>query len=131
MREFLDAARTKINEEKDKYKGDKYGAAMKDAVADSLLLLCELEPEFAQAVAQGGPFSGCMDAVRKKVSGNSLSDIDAYCEAAAYFFPGCHVRMNLEINLCGDADKDAFVGRTTEATAGKQTGIVINLMDLL
>lgn len=132
MSEFLNQATQKIQTGLGDYKGDKYGQAMKKEVAAALEKLCRLDGEFAQAVAQGGDFAGCMAAVCKAVRGGSISDIDAYCAAAGYFFPGCKVRMNLEINLCGEVDEEAFSGTATPIAVKKPAvGIVIDLAELL
>lgn len=81
---------------------DKYGAAMKGAVRDALLDFARQDEEFAEAIADGGSFKDCMAAVCKGV-GQSLSDLEAYSRAAAFYFPGCKVRFEMRIDLIGDA----------------------------
>ena len=75
--------------------------AMKKAVSDKLKDFCKQDDEFAQAVVQGGSFADCMEAVKKKVKGNSISDIDAYSAAVAFYFPGATIRVQMAIDLCG------------------------------
>lgn len=122
--EYLERARERVEKELSEFGGDKYESVMKDAVAETLLELCELNAEFSQAVVQGGDFAGCMAEVKKAVKKGALSDIDAYCAAAAYYFPGCKVRMRLEINMSGDVDEDAY-------GAPQSSGTIIDLASFL
>ena len=87
-------------EEGKKAKLDRYGEAMKKAVADALLSFARQDEEFAQAIAQGGEFSDCMKAVAGAVKGNSISDLDAYTEAVRFYFPGAGIRWQMTIDLC-------------------------------
>lgn len=59
---------------------------------------CRQDEEFARAVIQGGSVENCIKATVKG-AGNSLSDLDAYKRAAAFFFPGCVVTMKLTIAM--------------------------------
>lgn len=78
--------------------------AMKKAVHDTLLEFCRQDEEFSQAVVQGGSFKDCMTAVAKGV-GNSISDLEAYKKAVAFYFPGAGIKMIMKIDLC-DSVKD-------------------------
>lgn len=108
--------------------------AMAPAVAAALQDFCRQDEEFAQAVAQGGSFAGCMKEVAKGVGG-SISDIDAYKKAVRFYFPGADISVKMTIDLIGDA------GTTDERTAasaappcndsGKPVGIILNLEDFL
>ena len=98
MMGYLMDAEKKLEEGK-KAKLDRYGEAMKKAVADALLSFARQDEEFAQAIAQGGEFSDCMKAVAGAVKGNSISDIDAYTEAVRLYFPGAGIRWKMEIDL--------------------------------
>ena len=71
-------------------------------VAEALRSFCRQDIEFAQAVAQGGSLAECMTAVAKGV-GSYISDIDAYKKAVAFFFPGAKIKMQMTIDLIGDA----------------------------
>lgn len=122
----------KLRKELEAYKGDRYGNAMKAEIASALERLCRLEPEFAQAVVEGGDFSGCMQAVTKAIKGNAISDIDAYCAAAAYYFPGCKVSMTLSISMSGDINPGDAVSEATAASRpGKPKGISVDLTNFL
>ncbi len=95
--------------------GTKEGA-MKRPVMDALLDFCRQDEEFAQAVVQGGSFRDCMAAVAKGVGG-SISDLEAYRRAAAFYFNGSKVQFSMTIQL-EPAD-----------TADDAHGIVIDLSD--
>ena len=123
MSEIFERAKERIGNESSVFKGDEYEEVMASSIADALVELCGKEDEFAQAVVNGKDFTGCMKAVRSAVKGNALSDIDAYCAAAAYYFPGCTVRMRLEINMCGEVDQDAY--------GVPEGGVVIDLASFL
>lgn len=94
---WYEQAEARLKDEYGKVKGQKEGV-MKSAVRDALLEFCRQNEEFAQAVAQGGSFPECMAAVAKGV-GSSLSDLEAYRRAAAFYFPGCRVDMAITIRM--------------------------------
>lgn len=94
-------ALNKLAEGKKNVSGNKE-KAMAPAVAAQLESFCRQDAEFAQAVAQGGTFADCMKAVANGV-GSSISDLDAYKKAVRFYFPGAEVKMQLTIDLIGDA----------------------------
>ena len=100
------------------------GAAMKTAVGKALEDFCRQDEEFAQAVAQGGSFNDCMEAVAKGV-GSSISDLEAYRRAVQFYFPGAEIRCEMTVDLIGKADE----GRGPAAAGGK--GVVLDLTDFL
>lgn len=91
----------KLKEGKKNVSGNKE-KAMAPAVAAQLESFCRQDAEFAQAVVQGGTFADCMKAVANGVV-SSISDLDAYKKAVAFYFPGAKVHMKLTIDLIGDA----------------------------
>ena len=97
MSSWYEQAEKRLKDEYDKVKGQKE-SAMKSAVRDALLEFCRQNEEFAQAVAQGGSFPDCMAAVAKGVGG-SLSDLEAYRRAAAFYFDGAKVHFAMTIRL--------------------------------
>lgn len=101
-------------------KNNRYGKAMAPYIMGKLIAFCEQQEEFAQAVAQGGDFAGCMEAVAKKVERESISDLDACRAAAEYYFPGSVVEFHMEIRMSKY--------ETEEKSA---TGMVLNLEDFL
>ena len=108
---YYDQAKAKLEAEG---KFDRYASAMKGAVKAKLLDFCRQDEEFAQAVVQGGNFADCMKKVAAGV-GQSISDIDAYKKAVEFYFPGAKVRMQLSIDLIGDADPSADAPVQAEA----------------
>lgn len=125
---MLEEALKKLDKTKD-IKGNRE-RLMAPAVAAALRDFCRQDAEFAQAVAQGGSLQDCMTAVAKGVGG-SLSDLEAYKRAVQFYFPGADVRMQLTIDLVGDADKDPGRPMAAPTDEGKGTGIVLNLEDFL
>lgn len=91
----------KLNAEKISVAGQKE-KAMSGAVLSTIKDFCRQDAEFAQAVVQGGSFADCMKKVAAGV-GNSISDLDAYKKAVQFYFPGAEVRMQLTIDLIGQA----------------------------
>ena len=101
MENWATRAVEKLESQKASVSGQKE-TAMAGAVMAALKDFCLQEEEFAQAIVQGGTFADCMKAVAKGV-GNSISDIDAYKKAVKFYFPGAKVKMQLTIDLIGDA----------------------------
>ena len=95
---FQQQAVERLEREAKDFKGNRYESVMKSAVAEALESFCRQNEEFAQAVVQGGSFAECMAAVAKG-AGNALSDIEAYRRAAAFYFRGAEVKMELRIQL--------------------------------
>ena len=103
--EFLSAALERLKKEVGQVSGQKE-KAMASAVRKALEDFCRQEPEFAQAIVQGGSFKDCMAAVAKGV-GASISDSEAFARAARFYFPGSKVKVVMEIDLVGDAGQEA------------------------
>ena len=95
----------KLDKEYQNFKGNKYEEAVKKDVADVLRDFCRQNEEFAQAVVQGGAFKDCVAAVVAGVR-STLSDLEAYKRAAAFYFRGAQVKMELHIQLEPDAEED-------------------------
>ena len=76
--------------------------AIAESTAKALLLCCEQEQEFRQAIEQSDKsFQDCLDSVAKGV-GRSISDLDAYNKAVKFYFSTASVHFNMRINLSGD-----------------------------
>ena len=97
MNTWYEQAETRLRDEYGRVTGQKE-SAMKFAVRDALLEFCRQNEEFAQAVVQGGTFPDCMAAVAKGV-GSSISDLEAYRRAAAFYFDGARVNFTMTIQL--------------------------------
>ena len=67
-----------------------------------------------------------MAAVCKGI-GQSLSDLEVYSRAAAFYFPGCKVRFEMHIDLIGDA----AAAETPAQAAEEKQGIVLDLAAFL
>ncbi len=105
---FLEEAREKLRKELPGITGNKEGA-IKQAAMDALVNFAGQDEEFAQAIVQGGKFSDCMKAVCKGI-GTSISDLEVYSRAAAFYFPGCKVRFEMHLDLVEDADALSVTG---------------------
>lgn len=119
--EFLQAALERLKKEAGTPSGAKE-KVMAPVVRPVLEDFCRQEPEFAQAVVQGGSFADCMKAVAQGV-GNSISDSEAFAKAARFYFPGCRVRVVMEIDLIGDA-------AAPEAKQEPEKKVAVELLDL-
>ena len=137
--EFLEKAREKLKKELPGVSGQKEGA-VKLSVMEALLRFAEQDEEFAQAIVQGGSFKDCVAAVCKGV-GNSISDLEAYRRAAAFYFPGSTVRFEMHIELAPEAGAGQSetpstaeavpLPQTRQAAGGGKGGLVIDLADFL
>ena len=129
----LSAALAKLSADQVKaIKGSKE-KAMAAPVAEALRSFCKQDAEFAQAVEQGGSLAECMTAVAKGV-GSYISDLDAYKKAVAFFFPGAKIRMQMTIDLIGDAalpTPEEQAAPTLQVYKPEKSELVLNLEDFL
>ena len=130
MSEYRDQALKKIQAEYKSGKYDRYGQVMKADVLRQIEDFIEQNDEFAQAVVQGGTFEDCMKAVAKSC-GQALSDVEAYRRAAAFYFPGAKVKMQLTIDLIGDAAKEPEPYTPKHAAEEKPSGLVLDFRSFL
>ena len=122
MNEWLEKALSRLDKEKDEGKKlNKYAGVMAEPVKKQLEDFCRQDEEFAQAVVQGGSFKDCMGAVTKGV-GASISDLEAYQRAVKFYFPGAKVRMQMSVDLIGDA---------VQEEQPEKKGMVLDLADFL
>lgn len=101
MENWATQAHEKLKKERPAVSGKKE-IYMADEVLEIIKYFCTQEPEFAQAVVQGGTFAKCMKEVASGVDGK-ISDLDAYKKAVQFYFPGAAVNMQLTIDLIGAA----------------------------
>lgn len=138
--EFLEKAREKLKKELPGVSGQKEGA-VKLSVMEALLRFAEQDEEFAQAIVQGGSFRDCVAAVCKGV-GNSISDLEAYRRAAAFYFPSSTVRFEMHIDLIGEGGPSQSLRDSSPMGGAKKDGgsaaadrakggLVIDLADFL
>ncbi len=119
---MFEQAKSRLETEAKSGKFDRYGTAMKQAVAEALIEFCRQDEEFAQAVVQGGSFEDCMKAVGAKVKGGAISDMEAYGEAVRFYFPGAGIDVKMTIDLCASV-------RSTEAAKDEPAGLILDLSD--
>lgn len=98
MEQWYTQAREKLTKEEKTGKFDNKGKAILPEVKTTLLDFAAQEAEFAQAIVQGGSLSDCISTVLKGVGG-SISDLEVYKRAVAFYFPGADVRFTMEIDL--------------------------------
>ena len=81
------------------------GNAVKSSVIAVLKMMCGQEEEFAQAIVQTDKTAD--KCIEHTVAGcsQSVSDIEVYKRAAAFYFPGAKVHMILALDLVGDSSK--------------------------
>ena len=133
--DFLKEAGEKLRAELPKVSGAKEGA-VKHAVMDALLNFAGQDEEFAQAIVQGGSFADCIKAVCKGI-GTSISDLECYRRAVAFYFPGADVRFEMRIELApgaGDERTDCHANAAALARNDREeskSGMVIDLADFL
>ena len=79
------------------------GNAVSKDVCNVLIMFCEQDDEFAQAIVQGK--KKLKDCIESTVKGarQSISDLEVYKRAVEFYFPGATVHMNLTIDLIGEA----------------------------
>lgn len=95
----------KLSSELREFKGNRCAAIMKDDVNKTLRCFCEQDPEFAQAVVQGGSFSECMEEVAKNCN-SGISDIEAFRRAVNFYFPGADIWSWMMVDACASVDHD-------------------------
>lgn len=100
---WFEQAQKKLKDEAGNITGQKE-AAMKGAVQSALLSFADQNEEFARAVVQGDSFVECMKRVAQGV-GSSISDLEAYRKAVAFYFPEAKVSMVMKIEL-GESAND-------------------------
>ena len=108
----LSAALDKLSDKQVKAVNGSKERVMAGPVAEALRSFCRQDAEFAQAVAQGGSFAECMAAVAKGV-GHSISDVDAYKKAVGFYLPGADIRVQMHIDLGGEAAAPAPAAEQT------------------
>lgn len=112
-------AEKKLIEEKRAVKGQKE-TMMASAVLAALVEFAKQSGEFAQAILESEKsFADCMTAVAKGV-GSSISDLEAYRRAVAFYFQGADIKFHMTIDLCGSVGGEEPV-----------SGLTLSLEDLI
>ena len=77
----------------------RYARAVFGAVRDAMIGFCEQQAELADAVFQQEKTLGeCCEQIMKGC-GNSISDIEVYAKAVAFYFPGAKVEMKMTVYM--------------------------------
>lgn len=102
---YYEQACEKLDSEIKGAKLSQKGNAVKSSVIAVLKMMCKQEEEFAQAIVQTDKTA--VSCIEKTVAGcgQSVSDIEVYKRAAAFYFPGAKVHMILALDLVGDSSK--------------------------
>ena len=94
-----DAIRKLQDKEQKKGAESKYATAVYNAVCDAMVGFCEQQAELADAVLQQEKTLGeCCEQIMKGC-GNSISDIEVYAKAVAFYFPGAKVEMKMTVYM--------------------------------
>lgn len=99
MNIYLSDARKKLAHERREIGSTGKVGVIADSVYNALILFCEQDSEFAQAVVQTDKtLKACCDYIVKGVQ-NGISDIDAYGKAVEFYFPGATVKFEMRIQV--------------------------------
>lgn len=107
-------------------KAGKFGQkenAMKKAVAAALKEFCRQSAELCERVIKGGSFEECMKAVAKGV-GNSISDIEAYRRAVAYYWKEAKISFVMKVEEAGAAKEERAEGRKAAAEKAEEVELI-------
>lgn len=108
----------------------RYQKAIAPETVKALIVFCEQEPEFEQAVEQSDKsFQECLDHVVNGI-GNSISDLEVYSRAVKFYFPVAELHFSMKIDLCGNTGYTPPPVTMTEFKP-KHSGLSISLDDLL
>lgn len=113
-------------------KAGKFGQkenAMKAAVVSALKSFCRQSEELCDRVIKGGSFEECMRAVAKDV-GSSISDIEAYRRAVAYYWKEAKISFVMKIEGAGTAGEEKEESKADEVSAVNDNDEAVELIDL-
>lgn len=94
------SAAEKMDAELKDFKGGQKAKAVSSYVAKAIKQFSKNERFAAAVVASKKTLSDCCTKVMENV-GSSISDIEVYRRAAAFYFPGCKVAFKMEIEVDG------------------------------
>lgn len=92
----------RLNKEFKESKGfSQKGKAVSKSVLAALIIFCEYNREFAQAVVQTPADKTIKDCIESTVNGvgGSISDIEVYKRAVQFYFPGADIHFDMRIDL--------------------------------
>ena len=128
---MFDEAKEKLKKERKDVQGQRENLVAK-YVERALLVFCEQDEEFAQAVAQSGKtFKECCTYVVNK-PGQVLSDMDAYKRAAEFYFPGADIKFEMRIRVNPyEAAEDAEAEGAAETAQLPAEDSIIDITSLI
>lgn len=97
-----------INEKYWEYEGkNRIGKAIAELTGKILKELCEMEPEFEQAIRQSDKtYTECIDTISNTIRGN-ISDFELFGRAVKFYFPGATISYHVSINMSGEVEAEA------------------------
>lgn len=117
----IDAIKKLQDKEQKKGAKSKYAAAVYGAVRDAMVGFCEQKEELADAVLQQEKTLGdCCEQIMKGC-GSSISDIEVYAKAVAFYFPGAKVEMKMTVYM------SEFEQEEKQAVEKKPTAKILDL----
>ncbi|HIT33420.1 MAG TPA: hypothetical protein IAC31_02160 [Candidatus Faecousia intestinigallinarum] len=100
---YSQLAATKLQEELKSFRGDRYGEAIKEHVAATLIQFCKQNEKFAEVVYKTKrTLSDCCREIMQGC-GSSISDLEVYRGAVRNYFPNAAVDFHMTITLTGEA----------------------------
>ena len=116
-----DAIRKLQDKEQKKGAKSKYATAVYSAVRDAMIGFVEQQSELADAVLQNDHTLGdCCEQIMKGC-GSSISDIEVYAKAVAFYFPGAKVEMKMTVYM------SEFEQEEMQAAEKKSTAKILDL----
>ncbi|WP_206458673.1 hypothetical protein [Anaerovorax sp. IOR16] len=101
MSEITKLAKAKIESELKSFKGGQKAKAVSSYVATTLKNFCGNEIFAKAVIEQKKTLSDCCEQIMKSV-GNSISDIQVYRKATAFYFPTAKIDFKMEIVINGE-----------------------------
>lgn len=119
----ISTAITKLTDELAAFKGDHYGNAVKNEVAEALMDFCNKSESFAAIIAESS--HTLSDCVRKIMNGcgSAISDLEVYRRAVHFYCPDATVHFDMVIELPG--------AEAAPAPAAAENPNIINIFDIL
>lgn len=102
---------------------DAKASLMADAVLKVLSDFCRQSEGFAKAVIAGGTFGDCMKAAAKGI-GNYAQGDDICKKCVQFYLPGADIHVQWRVGMPKESN-------TADSEQEKQSGFVLDLMDLL
>ena len=104
--------------------------AVYTAVRDALVLFCEQNEEFADAILQNDKTLGdCCEKIMEK-SGDAISDIEVYARAVEFYFPGAVIEMKMTVYMSRFERDAALSGVKSQSNAKVLDLRLEDLLDL-